>query len=259
MTELRHDEQRRRATGTSEVNRRAEHLTRDRHATVDNRLAVIEHEQPGECLQAPSLYWWQPDESWSDVGSIRLQIPSEKRGHEQRHDGYGPPKSRQFHPQPQVRLIRRKPVNGQIRALHAHHGANLRRYALLPRQAVPDHYGFPGEQDRGALGIDRFIDAAHAVSRGVDRVFDDAAANGTATGPPRHERPAKPGIRPAAGLFAHPSRLAGPVIRDAEHQLACAEREGCGERDMQRMRRYARGESRDGTPQDERQEPDARE
>ena len=178
-----------------------------------------------ERRQPPMLFRRQPDKPGPEMRPIVVQVPAEERRHEQRDHRHRPPKTGQLHLEPQIRLVAAKAVDGQVRALDPHHRADLRRHALLPRQPLAEHHRLTHEQDRRLLGIHGLVDAADTISRRIERVVDDAAADGVVPGARRHEGPAEPRIGTAARLFVGHQPFRGAEVHAAEHQLARAERQ----------------------------------
>src|SRR5205814_9265168 len=98
-------------------------------------------------------------------------------------------KPRQLRGKPQIRLVAAEAVNGNVGALDPGHRSDLSGNTLLPRQPFAEHHRLAGEQNRGALRIDRLLEAADAISGGVDRVVDDVSATGGVPDSRRDERP----------------------------------------------------------------------
>src|SRR5229473_83102 len=101
----------------------------------------------------------------------------------------------------QISLIVSITVHSEICSLHPQHCSDLRRYTLLPREPLAEHYGLTREEYRRPIRIDRFIDAVHAVAFPIDCVADDSATNGLVAGVLGHPRPAKSRIGLPARFF----------------------------------------------------------
>src|SRR5439155_4061092 len=64
-----------------------------------------------------------------------------------------------------------------------------RRDRFRPGESLAKHHGFAGEHDRGALTIDRFVDATYAISRSINGVLESPSGDGAAAGAARREYP----------------------------------------------------------------------
>ncbi len=115
-------------------------------------------------------------------------------------------------------------MDGKIRGLHPYHRADLRRYALLPREPLAEHHRLAGEQNRRARGIDRFFDTLNPIACRVNGVVDDAPADVLVPGTRRYPRPSEPGIDLAAGFVGGRQPFGWTEMHIAQQQLACAER-----------------------------------
>jgi len=164
-------------------------------------VGPVRHEQRGERRQSPVLFCRPPDQARREMRPIVVQVPAEERGHEQRDHRHGPPKTRQLGLQSHVRLVGAEAVYREVGALNAHHRADLRRHALLPRQPLAQHHRLTDEHHCRPIGIHRLVNAAHTISSRIERVLDEARADRVVPGARRRERPAEARIELAARLF----------------------------------------------------------
>ncbi len=194
----------------------------------------------------------QPDQSRSEMRTIVVEIPAEERGHEERDERDGPLKARQFGFDAQVRLICRVAVHREVRALHVHQRANLRRDRLVPVQPFSEHHRLARKNNRWPCGIDGLVDATHAITGGIERERDRSSADGLVPLAARDERPAESRI-------GTPQRLDGreqPLRRrmqPAQSEFACANRENGGDRGSEHGRRAFGHESTDARARNEQQ------
>src|SRR5262245_11354992 len=93
-TKLRHDDQRRGPAGARQRDDRTKDLTRDADARLDGFIAAIRHQQPGERDKPRVLFGWHPDEAGPKPRPIVVEVPSEKRRHEERDYGQRSAKAR---------------------------------------------------------------------------------------------------------------------------------------------------------------------
>src|SRR5215471_2356978 len=124
--------------------------------------------------------------------SILIEISPEECRHEERHHSNGLAKARQLRLQSHIRLIVAIAVDCQIRSLHSHHRAHLRRYALFIVEPLAEHHRFTCKQNRWLFRIHRFVHATDAISGAIDGVADDTAPDDLVSSAIRYPGPAKP-------------------------------------------------------------------